>query len=278
MGGAEDVGGSQVTDARYRPGALGPWQYLQNALFYLHVGLVTIPFGLWGIPLVMRRGRAGANRVATRWIGYMLWAARLHMGIICEVRGEVPENDCIIAAKHQCFLDILAIAHAVPERNFIMKREIMRVPIMGWYAKKVGSIPIDRSQGRNAMKAILRSILQRIKGEGLGQLIIYPEGTRTRPGERRPYKHGVGTIREVTKLNVVPVAINTGMFWPRKGWGVRPGRAVIEFLPAITPQNTAAGDFMEKLTAEIEGNSDRLMAEAGFVVKDLADPARNQGA
>lgn len=245
------------------PGPLGFWQYVQNALFYLHVGLVTIVIGLAGIPAVIRGGRDGANRVATRWIGYMLWAARLHLGVVCEVRGTPPDGNCIVAAKHQCFLDILAIAHALPQRNFIMKREVMRVPVMGWYAYKVGCIPIDRAKGRDAMRAITTRISERLAGDGLGQLIIYPEGTRTRPGERRPYKHGVGTIREATGLPVVPVAVNTGLFWPRKGWGVRPGRAVIEFLPVIDA-TLPAGAFMQQLNDQIEDNSDRLMAEAGF--------------
>ncbi|MFV0383240.1 lysophospholipid acyltransferase family protein [Paracoccus sp. (in: a-proteobacteria)] len=257
-----------MTPARFspRPGKLGRWQYVQNALYYMHVGVLTILIGLCGMVVVLRHGRDGANRIATRWIGYMLWAARLHLGVTCEVRGTPPETDCIIASKHQCFLDILAIAHALPERNFIMKREVLRVPVLGWYARQIGCVPIDRARGGDAMRAILQSISRRLAGEGLGQLIIYPEGTRTRPGEKRPYKHGVATIRGATGLPVVPVAINTGLFWPRKGWGVRPGRAVIEFLPAIAPDEPSAG-FMTRLATVIEDGSDRLMAEAGFVAR-----------
>ncbi|WP_242626546.1 lysophospholipid acyltransferase family protein [Paracoccus sediminis] len=251
------------------PGPLTPWQYVQNVLYYLHVALATVAIGLLGLPLLLRHGRDGANRVATRWIGYMLWAARLHLGVRCEVRGTPPTDDCIVAAKHQCFLDILVIAHAVPRRAFIMKREVMRVPIMGWYAWKTGCIPIDRAKGRDAMRAITGEINRRLAGEGLGQLIIYPEGTRTKPGERRPYKHGVSTIRGGTGLRVVPVAVNTGLFWPRKGWGIRPGRAVVEFLPPVSPEVPAEG-FIPRLEAEVETHSDRLMAEAGFNAETAA--------
>lgn len=245
------------------PGKLNGWQYLQNVLFYLHAAVATLIFGLAGIVRVMRQGRAGANHVATRWIGYILWAAKFHMGVECEVRGTPPTHDCIVAAKHQCFLDILAIAHAVPERNFIMKREVMRVPVMGWYAWKVGCIPIDRAKGKDAMKAIADTINRRMAGEGIGQLIIYPEGTRTRPGERRAYKHGVSTIRSATGLPVVPVAVNTGLFWPREGWGIRPGKAVIWFLPQMD-QGLPAERFMRDLATQIEDNSDLLLKEAGF--------------
>ena len=256
-------GGGNVPRGGARPGPLTALQYAQNALYYLHVGIATLVIGLSGLP-ALRHGRRGANGVATRWVGYMMWAARLHLGVTVEVRGTPPTGDCIVAAKHQCFLDILAIAQATPRRNFIMKREVMRVPVMGWYAWKVGCIPIDRGRGRDAMRAIIDQIRQRMQGEGLGQLIIYPEGTRTRPGVRVPYKHGVATIREATGLPVVPVAVNTGLFWPRKGWGIRPGRAVVEFLPTIPPDVPAEG-FVARLEAEIESHSDRLMAEAGFV-------------
>lgn len=246
------------------PGPLGPWQYFQNVLYYVHCAFATLAIGLVGLPLVALRGRRAANGVATFWIGYMLWAARIHLGVTCEVRGIPPVRDCIIAAKHQCFLDILVIAHAVPRRAFIMKKEVMRVPVMGWYAYMVGCIPIDRKRGRDAMREISAQVrTRRETDEGLGQLIIYPEGTRSRPGEKLPYKHGVGTLRSATDLPVVPVAVNTGLFWPRKGWGIRSGRAVVEFLPVVPPELPAT-EFMPHLQEQIEGHSERLMEEAGF--------------
>ena len=256
-----------MTD-RAVPAPLGPWQYVQNALYYLHVALATVAIGLIGLPQ-MRHGRAGANRVATRWIGYMIWAARLHLGLTCEIRGTPPTGDCIIAAKHQSFWDILVIAHAVPRRAFIMKREVMRVPIMGWYAWKVGCIPIDRGRGRDAMGVMSTEVKRRMADDGVGQLIIYPEGTRTLPGQRKPYKHGVASLRAGTGLPVVPVAVNAGMFWPRSGWGIRRGRAVVEFLPAITADQPQAG-LMKQLESRIETASDRLMAEAGLPLTALA--------
>lgn len=245
------------------PGPLTPWQYVQNALFYIHAALATIVLGIWGIFVVLRRGEEGAHHVATTWISYLVRAARWHLGLICEVRGTPPTTDVIVAAKHQCFWDILSLSHAVPRRAFIMKREVMRVPIMGWYAKMVGSVPIDRSRGKDAMKAISARISERMNRKVLGQLIIYPEGTRTLPGERRSYKHGVATIRAATGLPVIPVAVNTGLFWPRKGWGIRPGRAVIEFLPPV-PADLPNDALIPYLQDVIETNSDRLMAEAGF--------------
>lgn len=245
-----------------RPGPMTPVQHLRNLLFYIHLIFATLIIGILGIPS-LRRGRDGANAVATRWIGHFIWAARVYLNLTCEIRGTPPTQNCIVAAKHQSFWDIMVIAHAVPRRAFIMKREVMRVPVMGWYAWKTGCIPIDRTRGRDAMAAINATINQRMSAEGVGQLIIYPEGTRTLPGQRRPYKHGVATIRAGTGLPVVPVAVNCGMFWPRGGWGIRPGRSVVEFLPVIGPDIPAEG-LMPRLEAEIETTSDRLMAEAGL--------------
>ncbi|MDO5529690.1 MAG: lysophospholipid acyltransferase family protein [Paracoccus sp. (in: a-proteobacteria)] len=245
-----------------KPGRTGIFAYPRAVLYYIHIALATVVLGLWGLTQI-GRGRPGAHHVATTWIGYMLLAARWHLGVAVEQRGTAPTEDCIVAAKHQSFLDILAIAYACRERGFIMKREVLRVPIMGWYARKAGCIPIDRARGRDAMTQILAEIAQRRADEGLGHLIIYPEGTRTKPGERRPYKHGVATIYAGTGLPCHPVAVNCGMFWPRRGIPIRPGRAVIEFLPVIAP-GLSPDALVPELREQIETASDRLMAEAGL--------------
>ncbi len=253
-----------MAHAGYTPGALPALWWLRGATYYVHVGLATLVLGLWGLPKAMRHGRAGALRVSEVWIGHMLRAARWHYGVRVEVRGTPPMHDCIVAAKHQSFLDILAIAQACPQRAFIMKKEIMRVPIMGWFAREVGSVPIDRSRGA-AAKSVMVAAVRRAMGRGLGQLIIYPEGTRTRPGARRPWKSGVATLYEATGLPCHPVATNAGMFWPKDGLRIRPGVAVIEFLPPVAPGRPAR-EFLAQVEAQVETASDRLMADAGLAL------------
>ncbi|WP_112875198.1 lysophospholipid acyltransferase family protein [Paracoccus endophyticus] len=248
----------------YRPGRLGPLWWLRSATYYLHVGLATLVLGLWGLPKALTGGRQGAQRVATVWIAHMLRAARWHFGVRVEVRGTPPAADCIVAAKHQSFLDILAISHACPQRAFIMKKEIMRVPIMGWFAREVGSVPIDRGRGAEARGAMIRAV-NAAMAQGLGQLIIYPEGTRTLPGARRPWKAGVATLYQATGLPCQPVAVNCGMFWPRDGLRVRPGVAVIEFLAPVPPGLPPA-DLLAQVEAQVEAASDRLMVEAGLAL------------
>lgn len=252
--------------AGYRPGRLPALWWLRSASYYVHVGLATLVLGIWGLPKAMRHGRTGALRVSEVWIGYMLRAARWHYGVQVEVRGTPPTTDCIVAAKHQSFLDILAIAKACPQRAFVMKKEIMRVPIMGWFAREVGSVPIDRSRGSTARAALVAAV-RKAQGRGLGQLIIYPEGTRTRPGARRPWKPGVATLYAASNLPCQPVATNAGMFWPRDGLRIRPGVAVIEFLDPIPPGMPPA-ELLPRVEAQVEAASDRLMAAAGLTLPD----------
>ncbi|HHW33796.1 MAG TPA: 1-acyl-sn-glycerol-3-phosphate acyltransferase [Paracoccus solventivorans] len=259
-------GGAQppvAADPRYVPEPLPLLWPLRTAVFYVWIALVTAFMGLWWLPKV-RRDPQNAHVLPVIWTGRLLAAARTILGVSVELRGTPPTEDCVIAAKHQSFLDILAIAHAVPQCAFIMKREVLRVPIMGYYARKAGCIPIDRSRGAEAMTRIIREIeASRADADGLGQLIIYPEGTRTRPGERRKYKHGVGSIQQATRLPVCPVAVNCGMFWPRDGLRVRPGRAVIEFLDPI-PAGLSAAQTVQQVETVVEAASDRLMQAAGL--------------
>lgn len=243
-----------------RPPSILDWP--RALIYYVYIALATVVLGLWGLPLALR-GTEAANRVASVWLGQMLGAARVILGLRVEYRGTPPAGDCIVASKHQSFLDILALARACPRRAFIMKREVLRVPIMGWFARKVGSIPIDRGNGKEAMKQIIAEVqAARARPEGLGQMIIYPEGTRTRPGESLPYKHGAGTIQRATGLNIHPVAVNCGMFWPKRGLPIRGGVAVVEFLEPI-PAGARSSQIVELLEQRIEPASLRLFAEAG---------------
>lgn len=245
------------------PGPGGALAWARTVPFYIHIGLATLVIGLWGLPWVLR-DRRHANRVATTWLRYLLSCARWHLGLTCEVRGTPPRGDCLVAAKHQSFWDILCLADALPDRAFVMKREVLRVPVMGAYARAVGCIPIDRSRGGEALARIAGEVETAMaRPEGLGQLIIYPEGTRTLPGERRRYKQGIAVLAAATGLPVVPVAVNCGLYFPKSGAPIRSGRSVIEFLEPLPP-GLRGEALLAELQGRIEPASDRLMAEAGF--------------
>jgi 1-acyl-sn-glycerol-3-phosphate acyltransferase len=223
---------------------------------YLAMAVFAVVFAPWA--LFSRRGAYAAMHGYCRWVIFTL---RILCGLRCEVRGTPPSTEALIAAKHQSFLDIMMIFHAVPAGKFVMKAELMYAPFLGQYAKRIGCVPVNRGK-RGA--AILRMKADVAAGAAEpGQLIIYPQGTRVAPGLTKPYKVGTGLLYEQLGQPCYPVATNVGVFWPKRGILRKPGLAVVEFLPPIPPGLPAA-EVMARLEAEVESHSDRLMAEAGF--------------
>ena len=189
-----------------------------------------VPFGLVFLPraLVSRDGAVAACR---GWSRFVIWLARWMIGLDCEIRGTPPTDECMIASKHQSFLDIIMIYSAIPRGKFIMKKELTWAPILGWFALRIGSIPVDRGKRAQAIKQMVADVAAGRADPG--QLIIYPQGTRVAPGAKLPYKIGTGVLYRDLGQDCVPVAANVGVFWPKRGIYRHPGKAVIEFLPRI---------------------------------------------
>jgi len=217
------------------------------------VGLAYLP---WAI-----RGRDGAFAASQAWCRLVRGAAHLILGLKTEVRGSPPRGQVLVVGKHQSFLDIILIFGALPRGRFIMKNELVRAPVLGWYALRMGCIPVDRGKRGQAVRKMLAEVaLGRLEP---GQMIVYPQGTRVVPGVKAPYKTGTAALYQELGQPCVPVACNVGLFWPKGALALRPGRAVVEFLDPI-PAGLASEDFMARLETAIERESDRLMAEAGF--------------
>jgi 1-acyl-sn-glycerol-3-phosphate acyltransferase len=223
---------------------------------YVAMAVIAIGFAPWA--LFSRQGARAACKTYCRWV---ILTLRLLCGLRSEVRGTPPTGECVIAAKHQSFLDIILIFNAVPAGKFIMKRELIYTPFLGQYALKIGCVPVNRGK-RGAAITKMKADVAKGAAEP-GQLIIYPQGTRVAPGAKKPYKVGTGLLYEQLAQPCVPVAANVGVFWPKRGILRYPGLAVVEFLPPIAPGLPVA-QFMKRLEDEVETHSDRLMAEAGF--------------
>ena len=239
-------------------------QWVRSLIFigamYLAMLVIALIYLPWAI--VSRRGAIAACHMYCAWVR---WSAAWMIGLRTEVRGTPPTEEVLIAAKHQSFLDIIMIYGAVPRGKFIMKRILIYAPILGQYALRIGSIPVDRGKRGQAIKKMVADVAA---GRALpGQLIIYPQGTRIAPGVKAPYKIGSGVLYKELGQDCVPVACNVGVFWPRHGIYRKPGLAVVEFLPRI-PAGLPVDQFMAQLQAAVETRSDALMAEAGFQVAD----------
>lgn len=237
-----------------------PIRWLLSLIFvvqmYLAMAVIAVVFAPWA--LFSRHGARVACKTFCRWT---LFTLRVLTGLKTQVRGTPPRDECLIAAKHQSFLDIILIFNAVPAGKFIMKRELMFTPFLGQYALKIGCVPVNRGK-RGAAIAKMKSDVAAGAAEP-GQLIIYPQGTRVAPGATLPYKVGTGLLYEQLGQPCVPVAANVGIFWPKRGILRKPGLAVVEFLDPIAP-GLKVQDFMARLETDVETNSNRLMAEAGF--------------
>ncbi|APZ53460.1 lysophospholipid acyltransferase family protein [Salipiger abyssi] len=233
-------------------------RWLRSLIFvgqmYAAMAIIGILFFPWA--LVSRRG---ARIACVFWCRWSRWTAGWMVGLKSEIRGTPPTDQVIIASKHQSFFDIILIFSAVPAAKFIMKRELLWMPVFGQYALRIGCVPVDRGKRGAAISKMLRDV-ERGAAEP-GQLIIYPQGTRVAPGVHKPYKVGAALLYEQTGQPCVPAATNVGVFWPRKGIYRKPGIAVMEFLPVIEP-GLSKTEFLKRLEREVETASDALYEEA----------------
>jgi 1-acyl-sn-glycerol-3-phosphate acyltransferase len=231
---------------------------LRGATFYAVFYLSMAVCGALFFPVAALSAR-GARACAKIYLRLMFAALRAITGLRLDIRGPVPTGRVLIAAKHQSMLDVFMIVHALPEGRFVMKRELLRAPVFGWYATRLGAVPVDRGGGGPAMRAMTERMLR--EAGASGQIVIYPQGTRVKPGARASYKVGVHALYEATGLPCVPAATNAGLGAPR-GVAISPGVAVVEFLPALPP-GLARAPFMAEVERAVEAASDRLAAEWG---------------
>ncbi|MDB5570805.1 MAG: phospholipid/glycerol acyltransferase [Hyphomicrobiales bacterium] len=240
-----------------------------NVLFYAALILLMVV----GLPTLLA-GRRAAFRVARAWAAISIWLLRAVCGLKVEFRGHenLPSGPCIIAAKHQSLLETFALITHVTDFTFILKRELTFIPFFGWYLRATEQIAIDRASGRAALDQVTeKSGIALAQGR---QVFIFPEGTRRAVGAEPKYKGGVSHIYAAAHAPCVPVALNTGLFWPRRSFVRRPGTVVIEYLPAIPP-GLERNEFARLLQEKIESACDRLVGEA--LAKDpslMGGPAR----
>jgi 1-acyl-sn-glycerol-3-phosphate acyltransferase len=228
---------------------------LFNVMFYV----TTTLFVVIGSPLLFAP-RSWAMAALAVHARFELWLLKVIVGTRLEVRGQdkLPEGACLIASKHQSAWETFALIPLLRDPAFLMKRELFRIPFHGWFSRKFEMIPVDRDKGPAALRAMLRETKKRV-AEGR-QIIIFPEGTRRPPGAPPDYRTGVILLYESLAIPCVPVALNSGLFWPRRSLARKPGTIVVEFLDPIAP-GLPKGEFLARLTKAIETASDRLLAE-----------------
>lgn len=221
--------------------------------------LFNIAFYTWGAIasllmsptlLISRRATYVANQI---WIKGVFGLMTHVMGIHLEVRGRenISTRPCIYASKHQSALETMVFHHILHDPAIVLKRELMWIPFFGWYFQRLGMIPIsrDKTKGSKSLRDMLKACQVAIDRNQ--PIVIFPEGTRSAPGITGKYQSGVASIYSHLKIPVVPVALNSGTFWPRRGFLKKPGTVVIDFLDEIPP-GLSRQEFMTMLESRIE--------------------------
>jgi 1-acyl-sn-glycerol-3-phosphate acyltransferase len=227
-----------------------------NALFYANLlvhSIVALPTFLlpYRFALAFVRSYALSS----------LWLLRVVCGIKVEWRGleNIPQGPCIVACKHQSAWETLALYAVIRDPAFILKRELMWLPFLGWYAWKTRLIAVDRSAGMAALSR-MTAIAQRELGRGR-QIVIFPEGTRRAVGAAPDYKPGVTYLYSKANVPCVPVALNSGLFWPRRSLRRRPGTILVEALLPIPP-GLDRRTFEARLESVLEAATAGLVRES----------------
>ena len=227
-----------------------------NALFYLNL-LALMVFGL----PTMLFGPHAIMGLAKLWGRTSLWLLRVVCGLDVEYRGleNIPHGGYIIAPKHQSIWETFALLPLFPDFSFILKRELTWIPFFGWYLVVGRQIAINRSSGKAALVQATRLAAEVVQNNR--QVFIFPEGTRRPAGAPPDYKFGVVSIYERAQAPCLPIALNSGLFWPRRSFVRRPGKVLVEIMAPIPP-NLPRQDFVALLSDRIETATNRLITES----------------
>lgn len=233
---------------------------LRARLYVVTFYVATALFLVIGSPLLLgpRSWAMAGLRAHARTC---VWMLRLIVGTRMEVRGRerLPQGACLIASKHQSAWDTFALIPVFRDPALVMKAELMSIPLYGWFSRKFGMIPIRRETGPSALRELRREAAARI-ADGR-EVLVFPEGTRQIPGAAPDYKPGVLLLYDGLGVPCVPVALNSGLFWPPRSGERYPGTIVVDILEPLPP-GLPRKEFKARLEAAIEAASERLLREA----------------
>ena len=232
-----------------------------NAAFYLNLGLhMTVAIPTFVLPAWIM------VQISRSWGATSLWLLRVICGIKVEWHGleKIPKGAFLVAAKHQSAWETFALLPLFPMPTALVKRELLQIPWFGWHLWKCGMIAVDRSAGRDALAGlIVRTRAALANGR---QVIIFPEGTRRPPGAEPDYKLGIVQLYAAVGAPCLPIALNSGLFWPRRKLVRYPGTVRVQILDPL-PANLPRREFFARLRHDIEAATARLVAEGE---RDLA--------
>lgn len=235
---------------------LAYWLILASSLIFL------FPFMLLASPF-----RDGAHKMARVWVKILNLSLKHIVGLKYRIIGaeNIPGRPSVICAKHQSGWETLALQEIFPPQVFVAKRELFKIPFFGWGLKLVKTIGIDRNNRREANERLMKQGLAR-KNEGYW-ITIFPEGTRLAPGKRGKYKLGGARMAKMFEMDIVPVALNSGEFWPKNSFLKYPGEITVVICPPVPHASGSEAELMKKCERLIETQQPLISGAGPFAAK-----------
>jgi len=237
-------------------------QLIRSTLFN---GVFFLLTGAFSLLLIVSRpfGFAAAWFWGRAWTALILGSLRLICGVrvVIEGREQLPDIPCVVMSKHQSAFETIAMPRLIPPFVWVLKRELFYIPIFGWALWALNAIAIRRSQPREALKQVLTQG-KRFLEQGRW-VVIFPEGTRSAPGESGQYQASGIMLAQQAKVGILPMAHNAGQHWPKHGFVKHPGTIRVRFLPYISAEDVQAakrGELLQRLQMEIESTTRELEA------------------
>ncbi len=232
---------------------------LRSLLFLLGQIVTVVPFSLLAIA-VFPLPPVTRARVISSWAHFIVWWLKVTCGITHDVRGmeHLPAEPCVILSKHQSAWETIAFQVIFPPQTWVLKRELLWIPLFGWALAASRPIAIDRSVGVKALERVASQGVDRIRGGRY--VVVFPEGTRMRAGERGRYNPGGAMLAVKAAVPVVPVAHNAGNYWPRRGFLKRPGVIQVVVGPPVAARGARARAVTAQAESWIEATMDQINA------------------
>jgi len=232
--------------------------------FILSTSLILLfPFMLLALPV-----QGGAHKMAQIWVRILNWSLKHIIGLKYRLIGaeNIPDRPSIICAKHQSGWETLALQEIFPPQVYVAKRELFKIPFFGWGLKLVKTIGIDRSNSREANRQLMEQGMAR-KNEGYW-ITIFPEGTRLPPGEKGRYKLGGARMAKMFEMDIVPVSLNSGEFWPKNAFLKHPGTITVVINPVIPHNSGTEAELMAECEKRIETQQPLIEGKGPFAAKN----------
>lgn len=244
--------------------------YLRSAAFLVWFVVVSLVMNIGALPTLLMP-RKIVLAAAKIWADLVLFGLKWITGTSVEVRGTLASRRVLVASKHFSMWETIAFLTVFPSPAIVMKRSLLRVPLYGWYCQKMGMIAIDREAGAKALRDMAEQAKRALQENR--PVVIFPEGTRKKPGAAPDYKPGVAGLYAQLGVACVPTAHNSGLFWAG-AFLRKPGVVVLELLQPI-PAGLPRHEFMRELQSRIEAEVMRLLAEGGLNADGHASPVRD---